>query len=160
LLKPNLIHVNKLLLIITDYDYMSSGAAQFQSQTEDRLVRLCRMFPDYDPKVLSELLQEQGSIARVCQLLEGWLQCGTVSKTINMEQYEIYFKDTFGYCTCYSCTCLSTQEAGVALVCASYNSYASFVLSNLPRATIMWWVHAEMFTISFVEEWTYKVTVF
>ena len=36
----------------------------------------------------------------------------------------------------------STQEARVALGYASSNSYASFVLSNLPRASITRWLHA------------------
>ena len=36
---------------------------------------------------------------------------------------------------------LSTQEARVPLCYTSSNSYASFVLSNLPRASITRWLH-------------------
>ena len=37
---------------------------------------------------------------------------------------------------------LSSQEANVPLCYTSSNSYASFVLSNLPRASITRWLHA------------------
>ena len=37
----------------------------------------------------------------------------------------------------------STQEARVALSCASSNSYASFVLSKLPGASILRYTHAK-----------------
>ena len=40
---------------------------------------------------------------------------------------------------------LSTQEARVARGVAESNSYASFVLSNLPRAAITRWLHVYHF---------------
>ena len=40
---------------------------------------------------------------------------------------------------------LRTQAARVALGYASSDSYASFVFSNLPRASITWWSHAHVY---------------
>ena len=40
----------------------------------------------------------------------------------------------------------STQEARVPLCCTSSNSYASFVLSKLPKCSVSWHTHADEWT--------------
>lgn len=65
-----------LVFFNTDFSHEASGWGDFHPQERDleggdELVQLCRRFPHYDPTMLSELLEEQGSVENVLVMLEG-----------------------------------------------------------------------------------------